>query len=65
MQASKMKFSHFMGLYTARSLKCLDAVVYLPVIVVYSENEVLLEVLGQCSLLITCQSFRGSVVELE
>ena len=34
-----MKFSHFIGLYAALSLKCLDPVVYLPVIGVYSENE--------------------------
>ena len=40
MQPSEMKFTHFMGLYTAVSLKCLDDVVYLPVIGVYSENEV-------------------------
>jgi hypothetical protein len=40
MQPSKMKFSRFMGLYTALSLKCFDAVVYLPVIGVYSEVEV-------------------------
>lgn len=40
MQPSKMNFSHFMGLYTALSLKCLDTVVYLPVISVCSENEV-------------------------
>jgi len=38
LQPSKMKFSHFMGLYTALSLKCLDTVVYLPVIGVYSES---------------------------
>lgn len=38
MQPSKMKFSHFMDFYTALSLKCLDAVVYLFVIGVYSED---------------------------
>jgi len=60
-----MKFSHFMGFYTALPLKCLDAVVYLRVIGVYSEKKLLIEVLGQCSvLMITCPSFRGSVVEL-
>jgi len=35
-----MKFSHFMVFYTAVPLKCLDAVVYLRVVGVYSENEV-------------------------
>jgi len=39
-QPSKIKFSHFMGFYTVLSLKYLDAVVYFPVIGVYSENEV-------------------------
>jgi len=38
-QPSKMKFARFMSLYTALSLKCLDSVLYLPVIGVYSEDE--------------------------
>jgi hypothetical protein len=61
MQLSKM-FSNVMGFYAALSLKCLDAVVHHPVMGVYSEDEVTVRGMGQCSVLITCHSFGGSVL---
>jgi len=53
-----------MGFYTALSLKCLDAVVYFPVIGVYSENEVTVRGIGTMFSTVICPSFRGSMVEL-